>query len=584
MHRTATGEAYFVAGTRCGHLLHIKTRNQGAERLTWEVETIGLAPVEVFPASKSLNETTAVFLCCDNALVLMTDFSLEDDKFHGKHYVWLTDANDLSMPSPPVHSVCGLRYNIPGSPGHMSLMVQAGSRLLVAEIWPHVGPVPRSIPVHGTPTRIIYSQTWNCLVVALLQGDRPTLAFIDPESGVTISKASDRDGAALDFIAGLGHSGDRIYSLYEWLYVKDSKTFSFIVVTTKGGRLLIVSVTISRSLSGERRDDQLLYWTRYKKVLGQPIYSVVGDDQGIIYCVDRTIRWEVLDLAKKKLRLMNEYELDSPATLLQVGHGHLFALTTLHSMQVIDYKINRSGSMASMHSDHVSRRTVHMMEAGEAPEGREGSWPVTLLSDQTGGIAGIWIPWLQRGKEFEVVFEDRLPTSVRRFVGTRSRPPWSADGRRPQFGAKASTHDCADILGVSLDGSLRHFILLGLELWRFLSLIQNMARRYSSVSPGAESRGSGDDEAGDLGLEPRQHTKRMHIDGDALELCLRRRSLEKLVGKGEGLAMFRDCLDRLEGGRHTHRLRDGEVAEDKRNEGYLALGYEVLEYLLGPVM
>lgn len=584
VHRNAAGDAYFVAGTRCGHLLSIRITDQGAERITWTAETIGLAPAEVFPASDPFNGTAAVLLCCDNALIMMKELSSYDGKFHRKHFVWLTDANDVSMPSPPVHSASTLRHNISGSAGHMYLMAQTGSRLLVAEVWPHVGLVPRSISVEGTPTRIIYSQTWSCLVVALLQGERPTLAFIDPESGETISVPSDKDGTPLDFIAGLGHPGDRIYCLHEWLYVKDGKTFCFILVTTKDGRLLIVSVNKPKTRVGERRPSRLLYWTRYIKVLmGLPIYSVVGDGQGIIFCVDRTIRWEVLDLAEKKLRLMNEYELDSPATSLSVERGHLLALTTLHSLEVIDYKNKRSGGMVLIHSDRVSRRTIHMLDAEDATDGRDG-WPVTLLSDQTGGIAGIRVPWWQRGKEFDIVFEGMLPTSVRRFVETRSRPLWASDGRRACYGTVASTKDCADILGISLDGSLQHFTLLGVDLWRFLCLVQNMMRRSAEVCPSVESGAFGDNDSADEGLEPRQHPKCMHVDGDVLELCLRRRSLAKMAGNGNGFVLFRRYLDRLEGGRHTRGLRDRAVSEQERDKGYVRLGYNILEYLLAPIL
>ena len=412
--RQNTHEAHLIAGTRCGHLLNMKVTDRDPERISWVVETIGVSPVEVFPAADHFDGDNAALLCCDNSLVMMTAFSPRLGKFQRKQFVWLTDANDASMPSPPTHSVCSMRHNLSGYAGHMSLMIQAGSRLLLAEIWPHVGLVPRCLPVEGTPTRIIYSQTWNCLVVALLKGDRPTLAFIDPESGETISVPSDKDGKPSEFVSGLGHSGDRIYGLHEWLYVKDGRTFSFILVATKDGRLLIVSVTKTRARTDDGEVKRLHYWTRYKKVLGQPIYSVVGDDQGIIFCVDKTLHWEVLDLAEKKLRPMNEYELDSPATSLRVEGGNIFALTTMHSLEVVDYKTGANGDMALRHSDQVSRRTVHMIDAGHPANGRVG-WPVTLLSDQRGGIAGIWIPWGQHNKEFDVVFEGMLPASVRRF-------------------------------------------------------------------------------------------------------------------------------------------------------------------------
>lgn len=602
--RQDTDEAYFIAGTRCGHLLNIKVAGRDPERITWVVETIGVSPVEVFAAAGPFDGSMAALMCCDNNLVMMTEFSPRVGKFKRKQLVWLTDANDASMPSPPTHSVCSMRHNLSGYASHMSLMVQAGSRLLLAEIWPHVGLVPRSIPVEGTPTRIIYSQTWNCLVVALLKGDRPTLAFIDPESGETISVPSDKDGKPSEFVSGLGHSGDRIYGLHEWLYVKDGKTFSFILVATKDGRLLIVSVNKIRTRTDDGWVERLHYWTRYKKVLGQPIYSVVGDDQGIIFCVDRTIHWEVLDLAEKKLRPMNEYDLDSPATSLRVVGGNIFALTTMHSLEVIDYKTGADGDMALVHSDQISRRTVHMIDAGDPADGRSG-WPVTLLSDQRGGIAGIRVPWHQRSKEFGVVFEGMLSASVRRFTGARSRPLWLAAGRRPRYGTLPSTGDGADILGVSLDGSLQHFTLIGPELWRFLRLVQNAARRRPETAPlvDAVALGSEDDDGGDDGgnddemyddgrdsenddveLEPKQHPKLMHIDGDMLGRCLGRRALERMVRKGDAFVLFCQYLDELEGGRHTEGFRDERVTEQERRDKYLGLGYEILEYLLDPVM
>lgn len=514
----------------------------------------------------------------------------------------------MSMPSPPAHSVCSLRHNISGYAGHMSLMVQAGSRLLLVDIWPRVGLVPRSIPVGGTPTRIIYSQTWNCLVVALLKGDKPTLAFIDPESGETISIPSDKDGKPLEFISGLGLLGDRIYGLYEWLYVKDGKPFSFILVATKCGQLLIVSANKTRYRMSDGRVRRLHYWTRYRKALGRPIYSIVGDDQGIIFCVDRAVHWEVLDLAEKKLRRINEYELDSPATSLRVVGGRILALTSLHSLEVIEYKrAGTSGSMALIHSDRVSRRTVHMIDAGVPAEGR-GGWPVTLLSDQRGGIAGIWVPWRQRSKEFDVLFEGMLPASVRRFAGTRSRPPWLADGRHARYGTLPNTEDGADILGIALDGSLQHFTLIGLELWRFLCLVQNMARVSPEMAPLADAAALGrdkvevedadcngdgdgdgdgddkDDNDDDADLEPRRNPSSMHIDGDLLERCLRRRALDKMVRKADRFALFCEYLDGLQGGRYTQGFRGGAVPEQEKRGKYVRLGYAILEYLVDPVM
>ncbi|KYK59685.1 thermotolerance protein [Drechmeria coniospora] len=593
------GEVHIAAGTRCGHLLNIKLPGQESEEITWTAETIGLAPVEVSLASSSFNGTGTALMCCDNALTVMTDFSKRDGKFRRKHAVWLTDANDASMPSPPVHSVCSLKRNLSRYSGHLSLMVQAGSRLLLAETWPHVGLVPRSIPIEGTPTRIIYSQTWDCLVIALLKHNQPTLAFVDAESGEIISVPSDKDGNASEFISGLGHVGDRIYGLHEWLYTKAGKTFSFILVATKDGRLLIVSVNKMKSRPQEGQATRLHYWTRHKKVIGRPIYSVVGDDQGIVFCADRTLHWEVLDLVEKRLKPMGKYELDSAAISLRLVHGTIFALTTMHSLEIIGYRYMADGNegMALMHSDRVSRRTVHMMSAG-CPTDRHGRWPVTLLSDQKGGFAGIRIPWGQHGKEFATVFEGALPQSVRRFVGARSRPFWLAgEGHDVRFGTLPSGSDGVEIFGFSLNGSLQHFTLIGIQLWRFLHLIQKMASSAldghgsatATVSIKAAAEGVKDmrDETGgdDEGVRSAsRHPTLMHIDGDMIERCCRRCSLGQLVGTTDGFILFCQYLDGLDGGRHTQGFRSEEISESVRRERYLALGDEILEYLFRPVI
>ncbi|PHH83522.1 hypothetical protein CDD83_2975 [Cordyceps sp. RAO-2017] len=593
--QNTAGEAFLATGTRCGYIVNVKiTTGQQAEPIMLASQKIGTGGVEVSLASGTLNGATAVLACCDNALIMMTDFSWQDGMFHGTDAVWLTDANDVSMPSPLVHSACSLTHSLSGFSGYVPVMALAGSRLLLAEIWPHVGLVPRSISIEGTPTRVIYSQTWNCLIVALLRGDRPTLAFLDPKSGEEISFPSDKDGIPMDYITDLGHPGDRIYSLYEWLYMKDGKTFSFLLVATKDGRLLIVSV--SRAKLKDQHSKQLRFWTRYKKAFSQPIYSVVGDDQGIIFCVGKTIRWEVLDLADKKLKFMGDHELDSPATSLRVDQGHLLALTTLHSLEVIDYKNRKGGDMILKHSDRVSRRTIHMIDVGGAALSRSG-YPVTLLADQSGGVTGVWVPWGQRRKELHVVLEARLPTSVRRFIATPSLPLWRANGRHPRYGVLASTHDCSQILGISLDGSLQHFVLLGLKLWRFLFFIQNLSRRSPGFSRMAESRtaivaseaddedGDGEDDTAmaDIGEEREQSPKNMHIDGNMLERCLERRLLEKIVRKGRRFILFRQRLDEIEGGQHTQHFRAEEMLEEERRERYFHLGYEILAYLMGPV-
>ncbi|KAG8419185.1 hypothetical protein J3458_004085 [Metarhizium acridum] len=587
--RESTNAAEFVAGTRCGHLLNLRISGQRSERVTWNSEAMGVAPVDVFPTHSLFDGGFATMACCDNNITMMSNFSPSTLKFQKKNFIWLTDSNDASMPSPPIHSAFGLGVSLSGYSGHMSLMLLAGSRLLIAEIWPHCSLVPRSLPLNGTPTRVIFSQAWNCLVVALLKDGKSTLAFIDPESGMHLASACDKDRNPLEFISGLGHPGDRIYGLNEWLYVKDGKTFAFLLVTTKEGRLLIVSVNKSESRTGDGGGKRLHYWTRYKKVMAKPIYSIVGDNDGIIFCVDKTIHWDVLDLTEKKLRPMKQYEVDSPVISLRVFNGKILALTTMHSLEVIDHRAGEDGPMSLIHTDAISRTTTHMTDIGTDGWDSDvvGRWPITMLSDHRGGLVGVWIPWGQKGKEFQTIFEAILPTSVRRFTHARSRPLWLGSETRNRFGVVASSKEGSEVFGVSLDGSLRHFTLINLELWRILSLVQILAQRSrlfkTMAGSPSDSDSTGSDD--DVDIEPRLHPKLMHIDGDLLYRCLENRLLEKLVGTADGLDLFCEYLDGLDGGRWTDRFRDGiGNSEEEREAAYFNLGYDILNYVLAPAL
>ncbi len=570
-----------VIGTRCGHLATITLSERTLEHMDWRVESLGISPVEVFPPPAAFSGGKSAFACCDNNLIMLSDFSNKHGHFQKKHTVLPTDSNDHSMPSPPIHSICSLDESLSGYDGHISLLMLAGSRILMTDIWPRVAHVPRAIPIDGTPTRIIYSHTWNCLVVALLKDDKTTLDFIDADTGESISDPSDKDKNPSEFISGLGHAGDRIYGLHEWLYVKDGKTFSFILVTTKDGRLLIVSLKETEPSAIDGSGRRLKYWTRYKKWLGKPIYSVVGDDDGLIFCAERTLHWEVLDLADKKLKPMKQYELDSPATSLCVENGKIFAVTTMNSLEVIDHRTNSSGDMALLHTDQISRTTVHMVDVGYQGA-NSNQWPVMLLSDYRRGFAGVWVPFGQDNKELRCVFEGELPTSVRRFAKVRSRPPWITATRTQRYGTIPSSADGAEVVGVALDGALLHFTLLSVELWRFLSLVQKLALRSKAMRP-LMSQSSSESEDDEMDLEPQLHPKMMHIDRDLLGRCLEEHTLEKVVGDGDGLDLFCEYLDDLEGGSCTEEFCDA-TEDGERRERYFEVAYNVLDYLFSPVL
>ncbi|WKT41625.1 Cleavage/polyadenylation specificity factor, A subunit, N-terminal [Fusarium oxysporum f. sp. vasinfectum] len=581
IHDTAE-KVILVLGTRSGHLVTILIPGEDIAHYSLSIEQIGISPTNVFPASSLFDGKHAFFACCDNSLSIMTDFSPKGSRFKTKTRIWATDSNEPSMSSPPVHAAFCLEGSLSGYQRHMSLMLLSGTRVLLVDIWPHVGPVPRSILLGGTPMRVIFSQIWKVLVVAHLKDDRPTLSFIDPESGVNVATAANKDKQPSDYISGLGHPGDRIFGLYEWTYVKDGKLFPFIIVTTQHGRLMIVSVTALKPESDDGPTRKLQYWTRYKKKgFAEPIYTVVGDDVGLLFCVGKVLHWEVLDLAEKKLKPMKQFRLDSPATTLRVEGTKACVLTAQHSLQVIDLNVESENSDPSIiHSDRVTRFTGHVIEMGDSEE-EPGKWPLSVISTAQAGFAGVWIPWSQRHKEFEVVVTGSLPTSIRRFRKGHTRPFWSAVDRQRRYNTLFSTADQADILGVSIDGSLHQFSLIGLDLWRFLRLIQNLAYQDKKICPFVRnSQSLRDSDPGmdlDPELEPQRFREMMHIDGDLLKRCLDMSALEELVLIGDGIDLFCEYLDGIDDGIYTEGFR--ETGSQGRKK-YIELGYEILEYVL----
>ncbi|KAG5800790.1 hypothetical protein H9Q69_000137 [Fusarium xylarioides] len=577
-----TEKVILVLGTRSGHLVTILIPGEDISHYSLSIEQIGISPTNVFPASGLFDGKHAFFTCCDNNLSILTDFSPNGSRFKTKTRIWATDSNEPSMSSPPVHAAFCLQVSLSGYERHMSLMLLSGTRVLFVDIWPHVGPVPRNILLGGTPMRVIYSQTWKVLVVAHLKNDRPTLSFIDPESGANVATATNEDKQPSDYISGLGHPGDRIFGLYEWTYVKDGKLFPFIIVTTQHGRLMIVSVTAVKPESDDCPTRKLQFWTRYKKKgFAEPIYTVVGDDVGLLFCVGKVLHWEVLDLVEKKLKPMKQFRLDSPATTLRVEGTKVCVLTAQHSLQVIDLNVESENSDPSIiHSDRVTRFTGHVIEMGDSEE-EPGKWPVSIISTAQAGFAGVWIPWSQRHKEFEVVATGLLPTSIRRFRKGHTRPFWSAIDRQRRYNTLFSTADQADILGVSIDGSLHQFSLVGLDLWRFLRLIQNLAYQNKEICPFVQnSYSSRDSDPGmdlDPELEPQRAREMMHIDGDLLQRCLDMSALEKLVLIGDGIDLFCEYLDGIEDGIHTEGFRETSSQGRKK---YIELGYEILDYVL----
>lgn len=567
-----------ILGTRGGEVLIVALGKSG-QALSIHSEKFGITAANV-AVSESLAYPKSVVVCCDSKSILLTDFQARHGIFRNKHSIWLIDANEPSKDSPAITSVTVPQHRLAAQRDATQLLFAAGSRILLTELQNYPGPVPRSLLVGGTPSKLIYSHSLGCLVVAVTAENKPTLKFIDPDTGEDLSRPTDKDNVAVDFISGLGKVGDRIFGLSEWEYRKDGDKWVFLLVTTRDGRLLIVSTNPPETNSDGTRG-AIRYWTRTKKSgFDDPIYCVVGDAENLIFCAGDTIHWEVLDLEERKLKPMKTFELSSEATSIRVVNGKIVVVTKQDSLQVIDPAANTaSESMSLAHIDPKSRSSTHLIEVAGGQE--DSNVSMIILCDRASGVAGLWPPWQQPGKDCDIVFEGELPSSVRKFRRGRTRPGWEQARRSARFGIVPSTVDGADILGICLDGSMQHFTLLRMDIWMILRLIQNLAYVSPILYPFSHQ-----DEADDFNPEPiSDHSSGMQIDGDMLQRCLDQRLLETLFEPSARMERLVELLDNLDGGKWTAYLQEFATEDEKvRKREYVDLLYDILEYYLAPVV
>ncbi|AEO55429.1 hypothetical protein MYCTH_59585 [Thermothelomyces thermophilus ATCC 42464] len=566
-----------LLGTRSGEVIMVK---DVAGSVSVECERFGTTAATLSCSYRAGATEPTILACCDNSLV---SIRLKQRYNHcggttelktTKLRVWPVDASKLEDIPPPVHYATAV--DMASDDGLTPILLISGSRLLLAEMHEEPGPVQRSIPTEGTPNRVLYCQFTQCLVAAVNKPSGPTLTFINPDTGDDIGIPTDKNKAPQTCIAGLGKEGDRIMSLGEWNYKRDGNVWNFILVTTRAGRLIVVTTEKVVSQDGSRTTFR--YWTRFRKELSEPIYSVLGFDEGLIYCAGQTIYWEVLDPKEKRLKPLKSFRLGSPATSLRISNGKLVALTSRESLVVLDNLDTDEEGIRLCHVDPWRRNGVDSMEVA-GPQLDQATGGIHLVADRECGVAGLWVPWQTPERECEVVLEAELPSSVRKFCRGRTRPVWEQRLRKPRYGRLPATVDDAEILGVSLDGTMRQFTLLSVEAWRLLRFIQNLAPDTADVCPLGRRKSSKGLGPG-LGPEPKlAYGLEMHVDGDILRRCLEKRALEWLVAKEAHVARLIELLRELDGGQHTQGLTaEGDHA------GYFQLAYDILEYYLSPAL
>ncbi|KAF3768013.1 hypothetical protein M406DRAFT_254924 [Cryphonectria parasitica EP155] len=605
------GKAVLVAGSRDGLVATVgistfEPLQTGAVSLS----RMGSMPVHVYSGRKA----GEVFLCCDSRLVLASNF-LEGHGFTLKQSVWTVDAEDSSKPSPAITSVTVLPNSLSGNEANTPLLLLATDHVLLAELQSQAGPVQRHLPLGSTPHKVLYSHVLKCLVVGTQTiREQTTLMFIDPETGQDLGvSANGQTKHEVPFISGLGVSGDRILSLEEWHVRSDyGHDHYYLLVSTRGhqngGKIIIVSAVQEKPEPGQKRG-KIRFWTRYKLKRSEgdppgPISAVTTSGHKIQSSMGALILYHELDEGQKKITQAPSQEIGGPAWKLSIlpGGSRTLALIKGDSLRVLE-KNDDDQEPTMTHMDGTTRSVMDMLEVAGAwdealstPIVSDPPQSIVLVSDQNCNVTGLWIPWDNPGQDCEVLFETDLPSSVRRLRLGRVLPTWSRERRRERkFGLLPASVDGSEILGMGIDGSMQHFTLLDLSVWRLLRFVQNISETSPELYPFTylplEDMGMDEDDTDafdptpvvDRGLE-------MQVDGDLMQRCLEKRALEGLMTKREEwMGMFVEYLDRLDNGRWTKDFSGDEDNDigmdgDGLRRRYFDLAYDILEYFLVPVL
>ncbi|CCC08169.1 unnamed protein product [Sordaria macrospora k-hell] len=547
-----------LLGTRGGELIHISKEWKSTTMVYYQ--QIGLTAVKITAARHSHTSRPRVLVSCDQALieVQLDEHGPNGSVYHmTKHRVLPTNAGNLGAPMPLVEY--GMAIDIPcASEGFTPILMLAGPSVIIAELHEEPGLAHRYIKIGKTPVKTFYSPSLRSLVVGVNdEGKKTTLMFMDPDTGEDIGKPIDKAGTPVQHIVGLGKSEDRIHGLAEWEYKKNGGTWRYLLVGTKHGQLIIVS-TEKEPLEGGR-PPSIKYWTRHKKSCEGPVYSVIGHEESVIYCVDNILHWDVLDPVEKKLKPRKTFELESLALDLQISETKLLALTWDDSLQLIDPAlddVSENSATVEFHDPREVTPTSFMKVQDD----------MCLVTDRDRGVAGLW-KWPRASgthnwAEFKMLFQGKLPVSIRKLRRGRTRPTWEQGvWNVPKYGRLISTPDNGEILGISIDGTMIHFTLLDQHAFRLLRFIVNL---YNLRERRDEERLLG--EKPDPG-----YIGQMHVDGDLLKTILDAEVLQDLVNTDELLGQFRILLDNLDLGIYTSGWKGQGTADH-----YFELAYNVL--------
>ncbi|KHJ35726.1 putative thermotolerance protein [Erysiphe necator] len=595
-------ELLIICGTRDGILLSFKLQEGNFSMNSSRCDRIGATSVFI---AKDEYSIYGYFVICDcNLYSLMPKLSHSAHNFNDIdsltiYRFWITDAQNPGLIQPKIFSVASQPV-FQSDIRNRDFLITTESDLVLASLCSKYEAIPRQIKLGGTPTRILYSNTLQAIIVGILIEGKSTLMFVDPISGKDLSLAIDHQTKEpVEFVSGLGHLNERIFRLYEWTYTKNERQWNFIVVSTSQGRVLIISVdfkvlnhqNLGKSVSIKqyklRKRTKIAYYTRYKFRDSKPAYSVVGYPDGLIWCAGNKLYCDALSLVDKKFKRSAEYELPSPATNLIYEDGVIYALTMSHSLEILKLIKSDSGEIQIIrtHGDPVTRPALNHIIVKP-----EFGCLVHLVSDKQGKVVGLKSTRNAIMDTLDTLFEARVPESIIRFRYGKCRPMWDPLWTQGKLKDQSSSSlsdqlqvkklldvEKYDILGLTITGSLFHFTVLDFASWRFLKFLSDLAIKSPLICELICEK--------NIDMHPFQYERNtdtvMQINGDILLRCLKESLIEGILGID--IVEPRPNLETGKLYEVLQELHNGSLVKEASLKFYIKQTYTDLHYFLRPV-
>ena len=509
--------------------------------------------------------------------ILMTD--REDPEFQNGSLSAFTQAVDSWLPGGVPGRTAGLLFCIDGDQLHTTSLDRTLSP----------GMVPRSLPIGGTPVRVIYSAYLQKLIVLYnklpivprgstqSRRDRnsphkrallPRIAFRDPNSRANPRLGSDAMDVESDLqVNENDHNDDimdaerkpseRFLGITEWFPLVDGKQYHLLVVHTiltraekPIGRLLFFAVS-----PGTVEIPKLTMKKRLE--LDGPVYSVAvhPDGKSLVYCSGSKLCIQSLDSAPSGIKWQSlvKAEMRSPARHITIAEPLIYVSSTRESVAVYHYE---AGKLVYQYGDQCAREGLHHIHVPEHS--------LLFASDMNNTVVGLYQPPERRiDNAMSTVVEAALPSSITRLKRI-AKPAWSHD-----ISPEANNEL---IVGVSADGTITQLDIVtkGFQIFKF---VQNMAERnpitcpFIGIMPHKKQ------------LEPKtDKPHRMHVNGDILKRVLERggeECIRNMLNVEPDLEMHTD-FDSVEDRWARFRELAGEVV-DIGNEGWLGSLVKVME-------